>query len=229
MFELPSTAEAGPDAAESVGGGGVAGDVLDVGDSSVHVVEPGESLWSIADEELGDPQRWPEVYEANEGRTFADGRTPSDPDVIQPGWELDVPVEDPVDAADGVDADGVDATDVEPLIDVVETAPPTPPAPASPPTGAAAVPGLADSLDPAGAANADTSVGDRADSAARRETSGIRRAPTWRPAATRRRPRRPRPRPRTGIGRRRPTMPMPMHMQPHCSDSAVQRCCRPGS
>lgn len=59
------------------------------GDS--HMVEGGESLWSIADDELGDPTRWPEVYAANEGRTFDDGRTLADPDLIHPGWELAMP------------------------------------------------------------------------------------------------------------------------------------------
>ena len=61
--------------------------------SSSHVVEEGESLWSIADDELGDGSRWPEIYEVNEGRTFDDGRHLSDPDIIQPGWELDMPGE----------------------------------------------------------------------------------------------------------------------------------------
>lgn len=56
-----------------------------------HVVEGGESLWSIAADELGDPTRWPEVYAANEGRTFDDGRTLADPDLIHPGWELAMP------------------------------------------------------------------------------------------------------------------------------------------
>ncbi|MDJ0767996.1 MAG: LysM peptidoglycan-binding domain-containing protein [Ilumatobacter sp.] len=57
----------------------------------VHVVEEGETLWSIADDELGDPERWPEIYEANRGRSFDDGRSLDDPDLIQPGWRLDVP------------------------------------------------------------------------------------------------------------------------------------------
>ncbi len=61
----------------------------------VHVVERGESLWSIADEELGDPQRWPEVFEANRDRTFEDGRSLHDPDLIHPGWELEIPGERP--------------------------------------------------------------------------------------------------------------------------------------
>ena len=56
-----------------------------------HVVERGETLWSIAEDELGDPRRWPEIHEANRGRTFDDGRTFEDPSLIQPGWVLRVP------------------------------------------------------------------------------------------------------------------------------------------
>ena len=58
---------------------------------AAHVVERGESLWSIADDELGDPLRWPEVFDANAGRAFEDGRTLDDPSLIQPGWDLRLP------------------------------------------------------------------------------------------------------------------------------------------
>ncbi len=54
-------------------------------------VERGESLWSIADDELGDGRRWPEIFDANQGRAFDDGRRLVDPDLIQPGWDLHLP------------------------------------------------------------------------------------------------------------------------------------------
>ena len=57
-----------------------------------HVVETGESLWSIALDELGDGKRWPEIFDLNVGRDFDDGRVLSDPSILQPGWELEVPV-----------------------------------------------------------------------------------------------------------------------------------------
>jgi DNA-binding SARP family transcriptional activator len=75
VLELPTT-EGGLESADA---------------SDVHVVVPGESLWSIAEDHLDDGGRWPEIYEANQGRTFDDGRRLVDPDLIQPGWELDVP------------------------------------------------------------------------------------------------------------------------------------------
>ena len=62
--------------------------------TETHVVEPGETLWSIADDELGDGERWPEIYDANEGRTFDDGRRLTDPNLIVPGWDLDLSTDD---------------------------------------------------------------------------------------------------------------------------------------
>ncbi|HZB40170.1 MAG TPA: LysM peptidoglycan-binding domain-containing protein, partial [Ilumatobacter sp.] len=56
-----------------------------------HTVLPGESLWSIADDELGDSRLWPELFDANSGRTFDDGRTLVDPALLRPGWDLVVP------------------------------------------------------------------------------------------------------------------------------------------
>jgi hypothetical protein len=53
-----------------------------------HVVVAGESLWSIAGDELGDPTRWPELFDANAGRTFDDGRTLDEPALLRPGWDL---------------------------------------------------------------------------------------------------------------------------------------------
>lgn len=65
-----------------------------------HIVTGGESLWSIADDELGDPLRWPELFELNAHRTFDDGRTFDDPSLLRPGWDLVVstPVNAPVPA-----------------------------------------------------------------------------------------------------------------------------------
>ncbi len=53
-----------------------------------HMVTVGESLWSIADDELGDSTRWPELFDLNAHRTFDDGRTFDDPSLLRPGWDL---------------------------------------------------------------------------------------------------------------------------------------------
>ena len=94
--------------------------------TNTHVVEQGESLWSIADDELGDGRRWPEIFESNEGRVFDDGRRLADPDLIQPDWTLDLP---PVSTDQGgADPDPADAVagDRDPVVAAM------PPVPAGP-------------------------------------------------------------------------------------------------
>jgi DNA-binding SARP family transcriptional activator len=56
-----------------------------------YVVRPGDSLWEIAEEQLGSGYRWREVYELNRGRTFPDGRSLTNPRLIHPGWVLELP------------------------------------------------------------------------------------------------------------------------------------------
>ncbi|GLZ78311.1 hypothetical protein Afil01_31180 [Actinorhabdospora filicis] len=76
-----------------------AGPVLDApaeaspvrGESGVHLVRAGESLWSIAGERLGDPWRWGEIWDLNRDAAQGDGRRFDDPDLIRPGWTLRLP------------------------------------------------------------------------------------------------------------------------------------------
>lgn len=56
-----------------------------------YVVEPGDTLWEIADEKLGAGERFPEIFEASRDTVQADGQRLTDPDLIRPGWELTVP------------------------------------------------------------------------------------------------------------------------------------------
>jgi DNA-binding SARP family transcriptional activator len=60
-----------------------------------YVVRPHDTLWGIAERELGDPLKWREIYRLNKGRVQPDGRalTDTDPDHIRiwPGWILDLP------------------------------------------------------------------------------------------------------------------------------------------
>jgi DNA-binding SARP family transcriptional activator/LysM repeat protein len=65
----------------------------------VHVVQPGDTLWDIAQQHLGDPYRWPEIYDLNQGRPQPDGTTLTDPNLIYPGWNLQLPVAAPAAAA----------------------------------------------------------------------------------------------------------------------------------
>ncbi|MEV6602767.1 BTAD domain-containing putative transcriptional regulator [Kutzneria sp. NPDC051319] len=50
-----------------------------------------DSLWRIAQRTLGDGARWPEIWHANEGKPQPGGRTFTQPSLIYPGEELDLP------------------------------------------------------------------------------------------------------------------------------------------
>lgn len=54
-----------------------------------HLVTPGDTLWDISGNKLGDPLRWGEIVDGNAKRypSLVDN-----PDYILPGWKLDLPV-----------------------------------------------------------------------------------------------------------------------------------------
>ncbi|QOK22615.1 LysM peptidoglycan-binding domain-containing protein [Janibacter indicus] len=60
-------------------------------DGDTHTVEQGDTLWEIAEDELGDGSRYTEIVEATGAEQQPDGGRLTDPDLIQPGWELQVP------------------------------------------------------------------------------------------------------------------------------------------
>ena len=60
-----------------------------------YTVVRGDTLWDIADEQLDDPTRYPEIVQASDGITQPDGRQLTDPDLILPGWTLNIPDQDP--------------------------------------------------------------------------------------------------------------------------------------
>ncbi|HEV2811101.1 MAG TPA: hypothetical protein VGV93_11985 [Acidimicrobiales bacterium] len=62
--------------------------------SSEVLVAPGDTLWHIAEHELGDPFEWPSVFAANAGVAQPDGDVLRDPDLIQPGWRLTIPADE---------------------------------------------------------------------------------------------------------------------------------------
>jgi len=64
------------------------------GDRRTYTVEDGDSLWRIAERQLGDGQRWREIYALNRGRDMDGGRVFRRAGLILPGWVLDLPARD---------------------------------------------------------------------------------------------------------------------------------------
>jgi hypothetical protein len=85
------------------------------GPAPVYEVQRRDTLWDIAERHLGDPFRWQEIFQLNQGRPQADGTRLTDPDLIYVGWKLELP-------PDAIGVGPVPAPPVE--------APPPPPAPA---------------------------------------------------------------------------------------------------
>lgn len=53
-------------------------------------VEKGDTLWTIADD-LGDPADWTQIFEENKGAPQPGGGRFTDPDLVFPGQQLDIP------------------------------------------------------------------------------------------------------------------------------------------
>jgi LysM repeat protein len=82
---LPAAPQAQPEAADD--------------EDDVYVVKKGDTLWDIADDKLGDPYAYPEIFKASKHTVQPDGRRLVDPDLIYPGWELTIPDDDPPEKA----------------------------------------------------------------------------------------------------------------------------------
>ncbi len=65
--------------------------VVDPGRPDRHHVIRGDTLWHIAEVELGDPTRYDEIAAVNRGDLQPDGHRLVDPDLILPGWVLEIP------------------------------------------------------------------------------------------------------------------------------------------
>jgi DNA-binding SARP family transcriptional activator len=78
--------------AAAVTAGAVTRDSLPAARPRVYRVVEGDDLWDIAERFLGDPEDWHQIYQLNEGKPQSDGRSLTDPGLIQPGWVLLLPV-----------------------------------------------------------------------------------------------------------------------------------------
>lgn len=54
-------------------------------------VQPGDTLSEIAETQLGDPLRYPDLLEASRDTIQHNGAHLTDPDLIQPGWKITIP------------------------------------------------------------------------------------------------------------------------------------------
>lgn len=86
------TKPAGQETGLSVSEGAGTGTGSEPADTTARV-EPGDTLWSIAEQHLGDPWRWREIYQLNSGLI-------GDPDQIDVGWVLQLPPKSPVPPAE---------------------------------------------------------------------------------------------------------------------------------
>jgi len=57
----------------------------------LYTVNERDDLWGIAERHLADPYRWTEIWDLNRHRPQADGETFTSPDLIHPGWTLELP------------------------------------------------------------------------------------------------------------------------------------------
>ncbi|HYZ99928.1 MAG TPA: LysM peptidoglycan-binding domain-containing protein [Acidimicrobiales bacterium] len=103
---------------------------------AVYEVQRRDTLWDIAERHLGDPFRWQEIFRLNEGKAQPNGHRLTDPDLIYPGWWLELPE----------DARGLPST----------STPAEPPAEPADPSGAA--PGGGDTGDGDGSGDGDGMV-----------------------------------------------------------------------
>lgn len=62
--------------------------------TTTHTVRPGETLWAIAEQHLGDGARYREIAQLNYGHRQPDGGKLTGTHWIRPGWKLTVPTTD---------------------------------------------------------------------------------------------------------------------------------------
>jgi LysM repeat protein len=65
--------------------------IADDSSAGAYVVQPGDTLSEIAEDQLGDADAYPSIFRASRGTVQANGAHLADPDLILPGWKLTIP------------------------------------------------------------------------------------------------------------------------------------------
>ncbi|MFD6798620.1 hypothetical protein [Streptomyces cyaneofuscatus] len=90
----PAPPAAAAEAADDEGGLSAQGNrAAAAGKGSVYTVAAGDSLSQIAHDELGDADAYPAIFELNKGEAQPGGGTFTDPDILYPGQQLDLPAQ----------------------------------------------------------------------------------------------------------------------------------------
>jgi nucleoid-associated protein YgaU len=103
-------------------------------------VRPGDTLWEIEKRVTGSGANWTSAWRTNQGRVEPGGERFTDPNLIQPGWTLSIPTDEPATppvvhrppARTGTGSDSPPST-TPPRHHSEPAEPPAPPAPTSPP------------------------------------------------------------------------------------------------
>ncbi|MFD0059386.1 hypothetical protein ACFVHR_37340 [Streptomyces sp. NPDC127168] len=87
--------------------------------TSVHTVRAGEGLWSIAEQELGDGERWRQIAALNEGHAMADGQVFQSNSFLQTGWQLEMPTDHAFEGGDRTQLTAGTAADADASVHTV--------------------------------------------------------------------------------------------------------------
>jgi two-component SAPR family response regulator len=159
-------ASSAADPSATANAGSTVAPALQVGPHTYTVLR-GDHLWGIAERYLGDGFRWTDIWRLNREQPMVDGRRFVDPNLIYPGWVLELPddaVAQPETIPDVPDTEPDDELDVSPTptstVDLEPTpSPSTPgPTPALPTATPVMAPGAGTSAGPGDAVDGDGDV-----------------------------------------------------------------------